>query len=156
ADAVQIVNTCAGIVRAGAQVDLHVESFSAPSVGECLAFYGIDLGADHQPFAIEGLGPRWSWPIFPLKTRASVLKRSGGRDGCLFVREVRPYVPGLMARAHAAGLKVIFEAHNVSTSLVQEKESKQRVFSIVSPEGKAALKLVGEGTPEGHGHGHEE
>ena len=70
------------------------------------------------------LGRHWSWPIFPLKTRRSLT--AARPPACLFVREVRPYVPSLIARAKARGLKVIFEAHNVSASLISEKEEKAR------------------------------
>jgi len=161
ADAIQIVNTCAGIARAGGEVDLRVESMGAASSADCLAYYGVDsIGAGRVD--ISAIGRHWSWPLFDWKTKPAALARLAGPRACLFVREVRPYVPGLIARAHAAGLRVIFEAHNISSSLVREKERKAaqnraeapaqaRTFSMVSPEGKTALRLVGE-DPGHHDH----
>ncbi len=121
ADAIQIVNTCAGLARAGCDVRLHVEEVRAGSRADCLAFYGIPDGtwADGA-LEVAALGRHWSWPFLALRTRR-VLREAAGAPGCLFVREVRPYVPGLAARAKAAGLKVIVEAHNVSAALVREK-----------------------------------
>jgi glycosyltransferase involved in cell wall biosynthesis len=122
ADAIQILNTCAGVVRAGGSVSLHVETMSSPTVTECLGFYGIDLAAedDLRRLSIHPLGRHWSWPLFGPRIRRA-LRRAEGRSACVFVREVRPYVPVLIARAKTAGLPVIFEAHNVSTDLVLEK-----------------------------------
>ncbi len=126
ADAVQIVNTCAGMARAGAGVRLHVETLAAGSVTECLAFYGVEDPAVGGAGSLDvvPLGTHWSWPLFAWKTRATLA--AARPPACLFVREVRPYVPSLIARAKARGLKVIFEAHNVSASLVEEKEQKAR------------------------------
>lgn len=124
ADAVQIVNTCAGMARAGAGVRLHVETLAAGSVTECLAFYGIENPAAGGAGSLDvvPLGTHWSWPMFAWKTRASLA--AARAPACLFVREVRPYVPSLIARAKGRGLKVIFEAHNVSASLVEEKRAR--------------------------------
>ena len=153
ADAVQIINTCAGIARAGGVVVLHVETLAAASTAECLAFYGLAVPSVKAGGALEvnAIGSHWSWPFFDWKVGGIIKKHSGGQ-GCLFVREVRPYVPGLMAKAKAAGMKVIFEAHNISASLVKEKHGKiaggsaaaPYTFSMVTPEGKTALKLTGE------------
>jgi len=138
ADAVQIINTCAGIAGAGADVALHVETLS-DGTAECLRWYGLEppAGDGSGSLRIEALGTHWSWPLFGWKTGRAL--RESGPGTCLFVREVRPYVPGLMRRARDAGLKIIFEAHNVSASLVLEKQAK------VSR--GAALPLVGEGAP---------
>jgi glycosyltransferase involved in cell wall biosynthesis len=126
ADAVQIVNTCAGMARAGAAVTLHVETMRTGSVTECLSFYGIEDPAAGGAGSLDilALGTHWSWPWLAWKTRATFA--AARPPACLFVREVRPYVPSLIARAKARGLKVIFEAHNVSASLVEEKEEKAR------------------------------
>lgn len=145
ADAVQIVNTAAGLARAGADVALHVERLIGP-VKDCLAFYGVDPPAEGGRIDLVPLGGHWSWPIFPWKTGGILKRAAGGRGGgpaVLYVREVRPYVPGLMERARARGLKVIFEAHNVSALLVKEKEQKaagpgpDRVFSMAAPPGES-------------------
>lgn len=156
ADAIQIVNTAAGICRAGGDVTMHVETLRG-DVSACLDFYGItgEEGVPPGRLAIAALGGHWSWPWFDWKT-TRILRRGGNGPACLFVREVRPYVPGLMTRARAAGLRVLFEAHNVSEALVREKERRPaavpaaRSFSLVTPEGKAALRLVGEGDPHDH------
>ena len=50
ADAIQIVNTCAGIARAGGEVDLRVETVRSASTVECLAYYGV------TPERGEGIG----------------------------------------------------------------------------------------------------
>ena len=125
ADAIQIVNTCAAVVRAGGDVDLHVESLRPVPTSECLRFYGIEhpVGAGAGRLALVAMGVHWSWPLFDSKVRR-ILKRAGPSRACLFVREVRRYVPRLIARAKAAGLPVIFEAHNVSAQLVQEKRER--------------------------------
>jgi len=134
ADAVQIVNTCAGIAGAGADVTLHVETLGTATTDECLAYYGAGPSpAGGGSLAIEAIGTHWSWPLFGWKV-GPVLRRAGPQ-ACLFVREVRPYVPDLIRRARTAGLKVIFEAHNVSASLVREKQAKAS--------GGTALPLVG-------------
>ena len=125
ADAIQIVNTCLGIARAGGAVKLHVEQVDSSSVTECLDYYGLPAPSSDGDgdLSLVSLGRHWSWPSLDWKTRGLFSKSSGARV-CLFVREVRPYVPGLIARAKAAGLPVIFEAHNVSASLVEEKSEK--------------------------------
>jgi hypothetical protein len=123
ADAIQIVHTCAAMSRAGGRVTLHVEEIGSPSVAELLEYYGVepfDSGAVGS-LDLAAMGRHWSWPFLTLRT-AKVLRSVAGSEACLLLREVRPYVPGLMGRARAAGLKTIFEAHNVSTSLVEEKE----------------------------------
>ena len=127
ADAIQILNTCAGVVRAGGTVSLHVETLTSPTVAECLGFYGIELAAEEElrRLSIRALGRHWSWPLFGLRVRRA-LRRAEGRRACVFVREVRPYVPVLIARAKAAGIPVIFEAHNVSVDLVREKTAAAR------------------------------
>jgi glycosyltransferase involved in cell wall biosynthesis len=120
ADAVQIVHTCAGIARAGAGVSLRVEKVGT-GLPDVLSFYGVEpLAAGSGPMDLAAVGPRWSWPFLAMRT-APLLRSARGAPGCLFVREVRPYVPSLMRRARRAGLRVLFEAHNVSASLVQEK-----------------------------------
>jgi len=160
ADAIQIVNTCAGISRAGGDVILHVETNESRSVAECLEYYGAAAsGSGSGGLDIVPLGRHWSWPFFNWKTSRALREVAGSR-ACLFVREVRPYVPWLMARAKEAGLRLIFEAHNVSAALVQEKQEKAaggppqgpRSFSMVSAEGKTALKLVGEAAHDDHTH----
>ncbi|HKY32624.1 MAG TPA: glycosyltransferase family 4 protein [Candidatus Polarisedimenticolia bacterium] len=125
ADAVQIMNTCAGMARAGADVALHVETARA-SAGETLRFYGIQppsAGEGPGRLTLHAVGRRWSWPLFRWRTAAPLASAAAG-PACLFVREVRPYVPGLMRRARAAGIPALFEAHNVSSSLVREKQDK--------------------------------
>ncbi|HET6373857.1 MAG TPA: glycosyltransferase family 4 protein, partial [Candidatus Polarisedimenticolia bacterium] len=118
ADAIQIVNTCAGIVKAGAGVALCVETIRSASSQECLAFYGVTAPG----LSLTALGKHWSWPLFTLSLRR-VMKRPTTTT-CLFVREVRPYVPGLIRRARALGMTVLFEAHNVSAALVNEKQRR--------------------------------
>lgn len=120
ADAVQIVHTCAGLARAGSGVSLRVERVGAP-LPEVLTFYGVEpLGPGSGPMDLAAIGARWSWPFLTLRT-ASLLRSARAGPACLFVREVRPYVPALMARARRAGMRVLFEAHNVSAALVEEK-----------------------------------
>jgi glycosyltransferase involved in cell wall biosynthesis len=120
ADAVQIVHTCAAMARAGAAVSLRVEKVEVALAG-LLSYYGVEpLAANGGPMDVAAIGPRWSWPFLPLRT-AGLLRSARGVPACLFVREVRPYVPPLMRRAKRAGLRVLFEAHNVSTQLVVEK-----------------------------------
>lgn len=123
ADAIQIVNTCAAMARQGAGVDLHVESLGEADRKRVLGYYGLDDPDGGGTLALRAIGTHWSWPLFPLKT-AGLLRTAGRTGGCLFVREVRPYVPGLAARARRAGLKILFEAHNVSASLVREKQTR--------------------------------
>jgi glycosyltransferase involved in cell wall biosynthesis len=131
ADAVQIVHTCAGLARAGADVSLRVETARAP-LPDVLAFYGVEpLAAGAGAIDLEAIGARWSWPFLALRT-ASLLRAARGSPGCLFVREVRPYVPGLMARARRAGLRLLFEAHNVSSSLVDEKADRAEAGSAAA------------------------
>ncbi|HXI02017.1 MAG TPA: glycosyltransferase family 4 protein [Candidatus Saccharimonadales bacterium] len=123
ADAIQIVNTCAAMARQGAGVDLHVESLEEAGRARVLGYYGLDDPGGDGALAFRAMGTHWSWPLFPLRT-AGLLRAAGRTGGCLFVREVRPYVPGLAARARRAGMKILFEAHNVSASLVREKQSR--------------------------------
>ncbi len=125
ADAIQIVNTCLAIARAGGRVRLHVEDLRSPSMAACLDYYGLNPPAPDGAgdLRLVCLGRHWSWPSLDWKTRG-LFSKSSGKDACLFVREVRPYVPGLIARARSSGLPVIFEAHNVSTSLVEEKSQR--------------------------------
>ncbi len=153
ADAIQIVNTCAGMAHAGAQVSLHVESLGPGGTQEALAFYGVAPPAASGSFDIAALGRHWSWPFFGIKL-GRILKSARAGDTILFVREVRPYVPGLIRKAKAAGCRVLFEAHNVSASLVAEKAAKAapgpRSFSMIDQEGRTSLKIVGE--PAGHDH----
>jgi glycosyltransferase involved in cell wall biosynthesis len=125
ADAIQIVNTCAGIAKAGGAVRLHVETLATTGV-ECLAYYGHGNVAG---LSILEIGSHWSWPLLEWRTRG-IFRRF--RDGCLFVREVRPYVPGLMTRARSAGLTVLFEAHNVSAALVEEKQEKNHAVGALA------------------------
>src|SRR6059036_1937696 len=101
ADAIQIVNTCAGLARAGGDVDLRVETLGSGSATECLDYYGVTLdpGEGIGQLEIRALGTHWSWPLFDWRTSAASLRRAAGAPGCLFVREVRPYVPGLIGRA---------------------------------------------------------
>ncbi len=121
ADAIQIVNTCVGITKAGGAVRLHVETVGPPAGGESLAYYGH---GKVEGLSIVALGSHWSWPLLEWRTRG-LFRRCRG-EGCLFVREVRPYIPGLIARARRAGLIVLFEAHNVSAALVEEKRVENR------------------------------
>ncbi|MFQ5700397.1 MAG: glycosyltransferase family 4 protein [Acidobacteriota bacterium] len=125
AGAIQAFNTCSGLSRSGGDVTLHVEAIRAPSTTACLSYYGIEdpIGTGRGSLAIIGLGRHWARPFLAWKTR-NALGPASGRPACLFVREVRRYVPTLIDRARAAGLKVIFEAHNVSASLVNEKRDK--------------------------------
>ncbi len=124
ADAVQVVNTGTGMARAGADVTLHVETLSTDSVTACLAAYGIadPVKGGGGAFDIRAIGRHWSWPFLHLATRG--LFRGHAGEVLLYVREVRPYVPGLMRRAREAGVKTIFEAHNVSSSLVKERAAR--------------------------------
>ena len=120
ADAVQVVQTCAGIARAGWDVSLHVETAAAP-LSEVLGFYGADLPDDGAGrMELTAIGRRWSWPFLAWRIRG-LRRQVRGTRSCLFVREVRPYVPGLMARARRWGVPAIYEAHNVSARLVEEK-----------------------------------
>ncbi|MGH9870114.1 MAG: glycosyltransferase family 4 protein [Candidatus Polarisedimenticolia bacterium] len=123
ADAVQVVQTCAGIARAGWNVTLHVETASAP-LSEVLGFYGAEPPGD-GPGRLEltAIGRRWSWPFLAWRIR-DLWPQVRGTTACLFVREVRPYVPGLMARARRWGVPSIYEAHNVSARLVEEKRDQ--------------------------------
>jgi len=125
ANAIQVVNTCAGMSRAGAGVVLGVESLATDSTTECLTFFGIvdPAGPGGGSLDIRAFGRHWSWPFLHLRTRSLI--GGAGAGSVLFVREVRPYVPGLIRRARLAGLKVIFEAHSVSSRLVEEKARKE-------------------------------
>jgi glycosyltransferase involved in cell wall biosynthesis len=149
ADAIQIVNTCAAIARAGGDVGLHVETIRAPSPAECLAFYGLKQPGQEPGtegtgrLDLLGLGRHWSWPFLDLKVRR-IIESSRETPTCLFVREVRPYVTGLIRRATAAGLKVIFESHNVSSTLVREKQGRPDASSDLrrKAEARAALEEI--------------
>jgi glycosyltransferase involved in cell wall biosynthesis len=125
ADAIQIVNTCAGIARAGGEVRLHVETLGGGDAAACWRFYGLEPPPAEGAggVALVPLGRHWSWPVLPFKVRG-VLRKARRSRTCLFVREVRPYVPPLMARARRAGLTVLFEAHNVSSALAAEKRDR--------------------------------
>lgn len=131
ADAIQIVNTCAGVARAGGEVRLYVESVASPTE-ECLRFYGLALPGQIRSggFRLVALGRHWSWPLLNLRVGRTFRAAARGRS-CLFVREVRPYVPILIAKARACGMPVIFEAHNVSSALVEEKREKGATEELV-------------------------
>ncbi|HZI94820.1 MAG TPA: hypothetical protein VFE84_11295, partial [Patescibacteria group bacterium] len=89
ADAIQIINTTAGIARAGGDVVLHVETLGAGSTSECLDYYGVSLKQGERIGSVEikAMGPHWSWPFFTWKTSVSALRAAGGTGGILFVRE---------------------------------------------------------------------
>ncbi len=123
ADAIQIVQTCAAMAKAGAEVLLHVEHSGGSEPAALFDYYGIPP-AERPPaesFAVAAAGSHWSWPFLHLKA-GKAFRTARGSQACLFVREVRPYVPGLVANARRCGLRTIFEAHNVSASLAREKQ----------------------------------
>ncbi len=123
ADAIQIIHTCTAIARAGAEVILHVEQVAGVDLGGLYDYYGIPPSeqAPAGSLGVRAAGAHWSWPFLHVKA-GRAFREARGSEGCLFVREVRRYVPGLVAKARRAGLAVIFEAHNVSASLAREKE----------------------------------
>lgn len=136
ADAIQIVQSCSAMARAGARIALHVEETGGRSGQEILSWYGVEpfAGEEAGSLTFTPLGSHWSWPFLSLRTR-DVFRLPAGERGTLFVREVRRYVPGLMKRARRAGLRTIFEAHNVSTSLALEKQGLPD--SLPAAEGRA-------------------
>ncbi len=123
ADAIQVVQTCTAMAKAGAEVLLHVEQTGGAEPGGLCDYYGIPPAERPAAgsFAVAAAGSHWSWPFLHLKAGRAFRAARGSR-ACLFVREVRPYVPGLVAKARRSGLRTIFEAHNVSGSLAREKQ----------------------------------
>jgi glycosyltransferase involved in cell wall biosynthesis len=132
AHAINIVNTSAAMVRAGARVKVHAD-IGGRSREAILRSYGTEAG--------PGLTFRdmsWRWHRLALPLVAGGLLKAGAREpSVLFVNEVRPFVLTLMRAAKQRGLKVAFEAHNAAGRMAREKAGAGVAggrFTVAAPE----------------------
>ena len=162
ARSIRTIQTAAAVARAGFESRVIAGGLARGDFRACLSFHGIGTGPLAGRLSVERLDS-WGGMLFGWRARRAL--RRGlipGADCVAVINEMTPESALLAAIAKGSGMRVILDLPWLSPLFLQRGRQQTlppppppggRTFSMLSLEGKTALKLVGEDAPaDAHQH----